>query len=57
MTFNEHRRKAAAQELGTVEQILDMIERGTDAKTMRAVLEKRADKLERVAGLAEAASR
>lgn len=52
MTFNEHRKKAAAQELGMVEQVLDMIERGVDAETMRATLEKHADELERVAGLA-----
>lgn len=57
MTYNEHRKKAAAQELGTVMSIVDMIERGVDVATMRATLERRADELERVAGLAEAASR
>lgn len=47
MTIDEHLRKEAAGELGTLLHIIDMIDRGVDAQTMKATLERRVDELER----------
>lgn len=47
MTIEEHLQKEAAGELGTLLHIIDMIDRGVDAQTMKATLERRVDELER----------
>ena len=53
MTYNEHVRDMAAKELGLLDGIIDMIERGTDKETMLATLTKMAARAERKAGLAD----